>query len=107
MTKLSAMNLHKDIAVVLLSVLSAAVALKLHQEPKPLIVQVDWAIEFGRLVHALTEPTAVASIIAALGTLTRYEIWKRRLRRKHQQEIEQLQQELAALREAQDEKSGS
>jgi uncharacterized metal-binding protein len=92
MEKLAAMNLHKDVLVFLCAVAAASVAQLAHGNA--VMLQVEWASEFARFVHALTEPAAIAGIVATAGALVRYEIWKRRLSRKHLQEIEELKRQL-------------
>lgn len=97
--KLANMNLHKDVLVWLVATFVASIAVLAHQPPTALAMQVEWAAELGRLVHALTEPTTVAAIVATLGAVGRYEIWKRRLGRKHEQEIADLQRTVRELEE--------
>jgi hypothetical protein len=92
MEKLVAMNLHKDFLVFLSAVLAASVAELAHGNP--IVLQVEWTAEFARVIHALTEPAAIAGIVATLGALIRYEIWKRRLSLRHEEEIEELRRQL-------------
>lgn len=100
MEKLKHMNLYKDFFMVIVpGLLAGAIAVVLHKSPSVLLAQVDWAGEVGRLIHALTEPGVVSTVVAGLGALARYEIWKRRLRKRHEQELASLRKENRDLRE--------
>lgn len=83
--------------------LTGIVAL-LHQEP--IVLQIEWASEWARLIHALTEPSAVGTVLFTVGAIMRYQIWTRKRARIHQQELEAKDAVIADLQRQVNEQNG-
>lgn len=96
--KLANMNLHKDFGYWLGALVLTTVMALVHRGPAALVLlQVEWATEAARLIHALTEPTAVGTVLFTGGAVIRYLIWTRKRQREHQIELEAKDREIEKL----------
>ena len=63
------------------------------------LLQLDWNGELARILHALTEPTAVTAIVGTLGYVIRTRYYKKRIRAEYEGEIAELKRQVRELQE--------